>query len=89
MVLAEQELTVDAVDVVDNRHASQHKIVLFTPACRTAQTEALIADIGKIGALKVISRTSVMRYKDTHKSLPEIAHELNVDAVIEASVLHA
>jgi serine/threonine-protein kinase len=50
-------------------------------------TEALISDLAKIGALKVISRTSVMRYKGTEKSLPEIAGELNVDAVLEGSVL--
>ena len=41
-------------------------------------TEALISNLAKIGALKVISRTSVMRYKGTEKSLPEIARELNV-----------
>jgi TolB-like protein/Tfp pilus assembly protein PilF len=50
-------------------------------------TEALISDLAKIGGLKVISRTSVMRYKGTTKSLPEIAKELNVDAVVEGSVL--
>lgn len=50
-------------------------------------TEALIADLAKIGTLKVISRTSVMRYKDTRKSLPEIARELDVDAIIEGSVM--
>jgi serine/threonine protein kinase/Tfp pilus assembly protein PilF len=50
-------------------------------------TEALITDLSKIGALRVISRTSVMRYKDTDKSLSEIAEELDVDAVIEGSVL--
>jgi TolB-like protein/Flp pilus assembly protein TadD len=50
-------------------------------------TEALISDLAKIGGLKVISRTSVMRYKATTKSLPEIAKELNVDAVVEGSVL--
>jgi len=50
-------------------------------------TEALISDLAKIGSLKVISRTSVMRYKATTKSLPEIAKELNVDAVVEGSVL--
>ena len=50
-------------------------------------TEALITDLAKIGALKVISRTSVMRYKDTKKALPEIARELNVEAVIEGSAL--
>ena len=50
-------------------------------------TEALIADLAKIGTLKVISRTSVMRYKGTQKSLPEIARELGVDAILEGSVL--
>jgi TolB-like protein/Flp pilus assembly protein TadD len=50
-------------------------------------TEALISNLAQISALnRVISRTSVMRYKGSPKSLPEIAQELNVDAVIEASV---
>ena len=49
--------------------------------------EALITDLSRIGALKVISRTSVMRYKDTDKPIPEIARELGVDAVVEGSVL--
>ena len=48
-------------------------------------TGALITDLAKIGTLKVISRTSAMRYKETDKSLPEIAQELNVDAIIEGS----
>jgi len=52
-------------------------------------TEALIANIAKIRSLKVISRTSVMRYKGTDKSLPEIARELKVDAILEGSVMHA
>ena len=52
-------------------------------------TEALIADIAKIRSLKVISRTSVMQYKGVRKPLPEIAKELNVDAILEGSVLHA
>src|SRR5215475_12969921 len=49
-------------------------------------TEALITDLGKISALRVISRTSVMRYKDTKKALPEIARELQVDAMVEGTV---
>jgi TolB-like protein/Flp pilus assembly protein TadD len=49
-------------------------------------TDELITDLAKIGALRVISRTSVMRYKGTKKSLPEIARELNVDGIIEGSV---
>jgi serine/threonine-protein kinase len=49
-------------------------------------TDALIGDLAKIGALRVISRTSVMRFKGVRKPLPEIARELNVDAVVEGSV---
>ncbi len=49
-------------------------------------TEALTTDLGKISALRVISRTSVMQYKGTKKSLPEIARELNVDAVVEGTL---
>jgi TolB-like protein/DNA-binding winged helix-turn-helix (wHTH) protein len=49
-------------------------------------TDELITDLAKIGSLRVISRTSVMRYKGTKKSLPEIARELNVDGIIEGSV---
>jgi len=50
-------------------------------------TEALIGSLAKIGTLRVISRTSVMLYKGARKPLPEIARELNVDAVVEGSVL--
>jgi TolB-like protein/DNA-binding winged helix-turn-helix (wHTH) protein len=49
-------------------------------------TESLITELGKISALRVISRTSVMQYKGTHKPVLEIARELNVDAVVEGSV---
>ena len=49
-------------------------------------TEALITDLSKISALRVISRTSVMQYKGVKKPLPQIARELNVDGVIEGSV---
>ena len=52
-------------------------------------TEALITDLGKVSALRVISRTSVMRYKDTDKPLPEIARELQVDALVEGTVVRA
>jgi len=52
-------------------------------------TEALITDLAKIGALRVISRTSVMRYKDTEVAMQQIGRELNVDAVLEGSVLRA
>ena len=49
-------------------------------------TEALIGNLAPISALRVVSRTSVMRFKGTRASLPEIARELKVDAVIEGSV---
>lgn len=49
-------------------------------------TDELITNLAKISALRVTSRTSVMRYKGTKKSLPEIARELNVDGIVEGSV---
>ena len=52
-------------------------------------TEALITDLGEIGTVRVISRTSAMQYKGTHKTLPQIARELNVDAVLEGAVLRS
>jgi TolB-like protein/tetratricopeptide (TPR) repeat protein len=51
--------------------------------------EALITELSKIEALRVISRTSAMTYLDSDKSVPEIGQELGVDAVIEGSVLRA
>jgi DNA-binding winged helix-turn-helix (wHTH) protein len=50
-------------------------------------TDELITDLGQIGALRVISRTSAMTYKGVSKPLPQIARELNVEAVVEGSVL--
>lgn len=53
-------------------------------------TEELTADLGQIGALRVISRTSVMQYKGARKkTMPEIGRELNVDALVEGSVRRA
>ena len=52
-------------------------------------TDELITDLAKIGALRVISRTSVMRYKGTKKGLAEIARELNVDGIVEGSVMRS
>jgi TolB-like protein/DNA-binding winged helix-turn-helix (wHTH) protein/Flp pilus assembly protein TadD len=49
-------------------------------------TEALITDLAQMGSAKVISRTSIMRYKKTDKPLPEIARELNVDGIVEGAV---
>jgi len=50
-------------------------------------TEALISDLSRLKGLRVISRTSAMRYKGLHKALAEIARELDVDAVLEGSAL--
>jgi tetratricopeptide (TPR) repeat protein len=52
-------------------------------------TDALITDLAQISALRVISRTSVMVYQGARKPLPQIARELNVDAVVEGTVLRA
>lgn len=52
-------------------------------------TETLISDLAKIGALRVISHTSVKRYKGQQKPLPQIARELNIDAVLEGTVLRS
>ena len=49
-------------------------------------TEALIAELAQIHALRVISRSSAMHYKGTRKTLPEIAHELGVDGIVEGAV---
>lgn len=51
-------------------------------------TEELINDLGQVSTLRVISLTSSMSYKGTKKKLPEIAHELSVDGVVEGGVLH-
>jgi TolB-like protein/Flp pilus assembly protein TadD len=52
-------------------------------------TEAITAQVAKVGKLRVISRTTVMQYKGTRKPLPQIARELKVDAIVEGSVLRA
>ena len=52
-------------------------------------TDELITELGQISQLRVISRTSAMTYKGVHRSLPQIAKELNVDAVVEGTVLRS
>ncbi len=52
-------------------------------------TETLTNDLGRLRALRVISRTSAMHYKGSKKTVPEIARDLNVDALIEGTVLHS
>jgi TolB-like protein/DNA-binding winged helix-turn-helix (wHTH) protein/tetratricopeptide (TPR) repeat protein len=50
-------------------------------------TDALIGELSRIGRLKVISRTSTMRYRGTQQTLPEIARELKVDGIVTGTVL--
>ncbi len=52
-------------------------------------TDELITELGQISGLRVISRTSMMTYKGARKPLPQIAHELSVDAVVEGTVLRS
>jgi TolB-like protein/DNA-binding winged helix-turn-helix (wHTH) protein len=52
-------------------------------------TDALVTDLAQISSLRVISRTSVMRYKGTRKPLPDIAKELNVDGIVEGTVVRS
>src|ERR1019366_10475422 len=52
-------------------------------------TDALITDLGKVSGLRVITHTSAISYRKTNKSLPEIARELNVGAVVEGTVLRS
>jgi TolB-like protein/DNA-binding winged helix-turn-helix (wHTH) protein/Flp pilus assembly protein TadD len=50
-------------------------------------TDEITTDLAKLPGIRVTSRTSAMQYKNTHKTLPQIARELNVDAVVEGTVL--
>ncbi len=52
-------------------------------------TDALTTDLAKLASLRVISRTSAMRYRGTKKGVPEIAKELSVDGVVEGSVVRS
>ncbi len=52
-------------------------------------TDTLITELAQFSSLRVISRTSAMHYKGSHQPLPEIARELNVDAVVEGSVIRS
>jgi TolB-like protein len=52
-------------------------------------TDELITELGQLSDLRVISRTSVMTYKTVRKPLPQVARELNVDAVVEGTVLRS
>ena len=51
--------------------------------------DALISELGQVGAIRVVSKTSTLRYENSQKTIQEIAAELKVDAIIEASILSA
>ena len=82
--------------------ASSHRAFARRPAIRVANaiegspdeylafgmTDALIGELSRIRALKVISQTSAMQYKGVRKTLPEIARELGVTTVVEGSVVN-
>lgn len=88
--------TVKQVAEVSARHAQMRSLAVLPlenlgrdpdgDCFADSMTEALITNLAKISALRVVSRTSVMRYKNTRKSMPEIGRELSVDALIEGSV---
>ena len=52
-------------------------------------TDELITNLAKISSLRVISRTSVLRYREMHKPVSEIARELGVDGIVEGTILHS
>jgi TolB-like protein len=52
-------------------------------------TDELIANLGQLSSLRVISRTSIMQYRGLHKTLPQIARELKVDAIVEGTVVRS
>ncbi|MGI8618146.1 MAG: protein kinase domain-containing protein, partial [Gemmatimonadaceae bacterium] len=76
--------TIRAIAVLPFRNVSQDPAQEYFA---DGMTEAVISDLARIKALRVISRTSAMRYKETALSLPEIAKELNVEAILEGSAL--
>jgi serine/threonine protein kinase/Tfp pilus assembly protein PilF len=75
---------IDSIAVLPMENISNNPELEFLT---DGMTEAMIAELAKIEALRVISRTSIMRYKNSEKSLPDIAGELNVDAVLEGSAV--
>lgn len=52
-------------------------------------TEALVTDLARVDTMRVVSRTSTMRYKGTRKPLPEIGLELGANLIVEGSIIKA
>ncbi|HEV2119560.1 MAG TPA: tetratricopeptide repeat protein [Candidatus Bathyarchaeia archaeon] len=79
---------------MDNRRIAVLPFANMSPDARDeifadGMTEELISTLSKIAGLRVIARTSVMRYKDSKKPIGEISKELNVSAILEGSVRKA
>ena len=81
---ARREVAIRSIAVIPLRNVSRDPAQEYFA---DGMTEAIISDLAHIKALRVISRTSAMKYKGSELSLPEIARELNVDAVLEGSAL--
>jgi len=70
-----------------NKFKRASDVIIVDTSGRHKIEDELISEMGKISALRVISRQSVLQYKHSDKSLPDIAQELDVKAILEASVL--
>jgi TolB-like protein len=84
LYLARPEKRIDSIAVLPLENLSNNSDEEYFA---DGMTEELTTDLAKIGALRVTSRTSVMKYKGIKKSLPEIGRDLHVDAVLQGSVL--
>jgi adenylate cyclase len=85
-IFKEQQKPIDSIAVLPFQNLSADPEQEYFS---DGMTDALIAELSKIKALRVISRTSVMRFKKAEKPLPQIARELNVTAIVEGSVQRA
>jgi serine/threonine-protein kinase len=81
---ADSDITSLAVLPLDNMSGDPDQEYLSD-----GMTETLITELATLGSVRVISRTSVMTYKDAQRSVPEIARELGVDAIVQGSVARA
>jgi TolB-like protein/Tfp pilus assembly protein PilF len=83
-LLSSRQVSIDSIAVLPMDNLSGDTEQEFIA---DGMTGALIAELGKIGSLKVTSRQSIMQYKGSTKSMPEIAQELKVDGIVEGTVL--